>query len=88
MLDLVKRSLRVSSTTFDDELISLINAAMLEMKRCGIFYDPENEMIRQATVQFCKARFGYDNPEATRFERNFFEMLKAMSLSGDYVEPI
>lgn len=86
MLALVKKSLRISSVAFDDEVNNLIKAAILEMQRVGIVYDENNEMIQQAVVQFCKSRFGYDNKEADRFERNFTDMVKAMSLSGDYNE--
>lgn len=86
MLALVKKSLRVSSAAFDEEVNNLIKSAILEMQRVGIVYDENNEMIQQAVIQFCKSRFGYDNKEADRFERNFNDMVKAMSLSGDYNE--
>lgn len=89
LLEHVKKSLRVSSTTFDEEIQSLINAAELELKRCGIFYQEVDDLIKQAIIQFCKSRFGYDNKEAARFERNFNEMTKSMSLSGEYnVKPM
>lgn len=83
---LVKKSLRLSSDYFDDEILSLMITAKREIERAGIIYDENNEMIQQAVVQFCKSRFGYDNKEAHRFERNFNEMLKSMSLSSDYCE--
>lgn len=82
----VKRSLRVSAAAFDDEIKDLISAAKREMERAGIVVDESNDLTRQAIIQYCKSRFGYDNKEAERFERNFHEMLKAMSLSGEFCE--
>ncbi|MGE6516640.1 head-tail connector protein [Lysinibacillus sphaericus] len=88
LLEHVKKSLRVSSTTFDDEIQSLINAAELELKRCGVFYKDADDLVKQAIVQFCKSRFGYDNKEAERFEKIFYDMASSMSLSGEYYESL
>lgn len=84
MLEKVKKSLRVSSTAFDDEITALIKSAELELKRVGVHYVEADDLIKQAIIQFCKARFGYDNKEADRFEQNFNKMCSALSLCGDY----
>lgn len=84
MFDRVKKSLRVSSTTFDAEIQDLINAAMLELNRCGVYFHEPDELVVQAVIQFCKSRFGFDNKEAERFEETFYKMASSLSLSGDY----
>lgn len=88
LVDRVKKSLRVSSASFDEEIESLINAASLELKRCGVFYVEPDDLVVQAITQYCKSRFGYDNKEAERFEQNFYKMAMSLSLSGDYNEPL
>lgn len=84
LLDQVKKSLRISSTTFDEEIQDLINAAILELNRCGVYFDEPDELVVQAITQFCKSRFGFDNKEAERFEEIFYKMASSLSLSGDY----
>lgn len=84
MLDRVKKSLRVSSTTFDEEIQSLIQAAKLELHRCGVYFEQPDDLVEQAIIQFCKSRFGFDNKEAERFEEIFYKMASSLSLSGDY----
>lgn len=57
----------------------LIDAAKADMIRVGVdetLVNPDDEtaiapLVKQAIACYCKANFGYDNSEATRFYRTY-----------------
>jgi len=90
MLDEVKKALRISllNTAYDDEVTGLIAAAQAELVLAGVtkikVNDTTDPLIKRAVVVYCKANFGWDNPDSEKF-KNSFEMLKmSLSLAGDY----
>lgn len=86
MLDKVKLALRVSDDYPQDEIQDLIDAAKLDMKAAGIKAIADDALINRAIITYCKAHFGYDNPEAERFEASYVKMKQHMQLYGDYRE--
>jgi len=80
MLEFIKNSLRVSGSDFDDEIMSLINAAREDLKTSGIastvISDTSNSLVKNAIMNYCKSEFGFDNPDSEKF-RNAYESLKA-----------
>ena len=86
MLDNVKRSLRVTNSHFDEEILDLIGAGELDLKLAGVFYEEVDPLIKRAITTYCKANFGYDNPEADRFHDSYVMLKQHLSLSGDYHE--
>jgi len=99
LLDEVKTQLRITTTEFDSEITDLINAAKADLYYSGLLKVDVSEevflqgtlpaeidvpLIKRAVILYCKAHFGYDNPEADRFQQSY-EMLKNhLSLSADY----
>lgn len=90
MINKVKQVLRVSSNHFDDEINDLIDAAKDDLIYSGVDEEKvkaEGELdplITRAIKTYCKAYFGYDNPDADRFAKSY-EMLKIhLSLSTEY----
>jgi len=87
LLDDVKLALRITSSAFDSEVQDLIDAAKADLQLSGVHPDRLNDddpLIRRAIVTYAKAHFGYDNPEAERFQRSY-DMLKAhLTLSQEY----
>ncbi len=92
LLDEVKKALRISAsnTLFDDEVDTLIKAARLDLIQAGVSElivngdvttDP---LIKRALITYAKANFGYDNPEAERFENAYVMLKQHLSLYGDY----
>ena len=81
LIDDIKVSLRVTSGAFDSEVRGLIDAARFDMERAGVdptllALDPveqdlSNEFVKQAIRCYAKAHFGYDNPEADRFDDSY-----------------
>jgi uncharacterized phage protein (predicted DNA packaging) len=89
LLDVVKTALRITATDtgITGELQDLIDAAKADLALSGIATSKivdTDPLIKRAIITFCKANFGYDNPEAERFQRSY-EMIKAhLALSTDY----
>jgi uncharacterized phage protein (predicted DNA packaging) len=92
LLDDVKVSLRVTNTSLDIEISDLIAAARLDLIQSGISSDKANmdtdPLIRRAIITYCKANFGYDNPEANRFSESYNMLKIHLALAGDYMEAV
>ncbi len=87
LLDDVKRELRISSTAFDTEVLDLIESAKMDLMQSGIVETKIVEtdpLIKRAIVFYCKAYFGYDNPDAQRFYDSYRMLETHLALSGDY----
>lgn len=79
MLNKVKLALRIGNNAYDAEITDLINACKKELELAGIAssnIQDTDEMIIQTVISYCKAYFGYDNPDADRYIRSY-ESLKA-----------
>lgn len=89
MLDDVKDALRVSSNDLDVEIQDLIDAAKADLQLSGVHLakivdtDP---LIKRAVIVYCKAHFGWDNPEAPRFEQSYIMLKTHLTLSAEYTE--
>lgn len=94
--DDIRQALRVTSDAFDDEIDMLINAALYDMRRVGVnpdlldpdgteSEDPACAYVRQAVVCYAKAHFGYDNPEATRFEDSYTRIVIDLMNSSENI---
>ena len=89
MLSAVKLALRIgaSTTVYDDEVQSLIDAAKADLILAGVLEGKvvgSDPLIKRAVTAYCKAHFGWNNSEAERLERSY-GMLKAhLTLAGDY----
>lgn len=88
LLDDVKLALRISSSAFDGEVVDLIEAARQDLILSGVSQnkaqDENDPLMKRAITVYCKAHFGFDNPEAERFAKSY-DMLKAhLTLSQEY----
>ena len=81
LIDDVKVSLRLSTDAMDSEVSMLIAAAKADMRRVGVpaemledaLMDP---YVKCAVTEFVKARFGYDNSEAARFDESYRQIVR------------
>ena len=76
LLDETKIALRVTSTVYDTEIQSLIDAAKDDMKRVGVLETvvdatETSPLVKHAIICYCKAEFGFDNDEAERFQTTY-----------------
>ncbi|MFE3978702.1 MULTISPECIES: head-tail connector protein [unclassified Priestia] len=85
MIEKVRKSLRISHTALDDDIQDLIDAALMELQLSGIKkLDESDPLIIRAVTVYCKAEFGFDNPDAYRFRASFESLRNHLSLAGDY----
>lgn len=74
MLELVRKALRLTTTSFDDELQLEISAALLDLGVAGVIVPEEyDELVKLAVITYCKMRFGepdeYDRLKASYDEQ-------------------
>lgn len=74
MLELVRKALRLTTTSFDDELQLEINAALLDLGVAGVVVPEEHDaLVKLAVITYCKMRFGepdeYDRLKASYDEQ-------------------
>lgn len=59
ILDKVRMALRISTTSFDDELTDLIKAAQTDLGIAGVVLpDTLDEICTRAIITYCKMSFG------------------------------
>lgn len=64
-------ALRLSCRDYDAEVEALVDAALADMRRVGVREEAlsgPSPLVRHAACLFCKARFGFDSPDAARFD--------------------
>lgn len=88
LIDDVKDALRVSGSDLNTEVTDLINAAQSDLILSGILAikatSTTDPLIRRAVVVYCKANFGWDNPEAERFQKSYDMIKQHLCLSQEY----
>jgi len=87
MLGYVKNALRITSDELDDEVQNTIDACVLDLSLAGI--DPSKIVATDALAQlavstFAKIHFGFDNPEAERFQESYDSFKRSMALNSKY----
>ena len=87
LLDDVKAACRVTSTDTGivGEVTDLIAAAEADLQLSGITVDETDALTKRAIVVYCKGHFGYNNPDADRFQQAYLLIKAALRLSGDHV---
>ena len=82
----VKLALRLSKSDFDDEILDLMNSALLDLGIAGVDGVKaviDNSLVRTAVVTYCKLHFGEpDDPE--RLKKSYDEQKAQMSMSSGY----
>lgn len=87
LLNDVKLALRISGSDFDIEIQDLIEAAKADLILSGVHKDKvmdTDPLIKRAVVTYCKAHFGYDNPDADRLMEAYNLLKQHLTLAEDY----
>lgn len=58
MLSRVKLAMRITTNAYDEELNSLIDAALLDLGIAGVTITDSDELIRRAVITYCRLHFG------------------------------
>lgn len=84
MLESVKRELRITNQAYDQEVIDLIDAAMIDLKIPQIdetkILDTD-PLIKRAIILYCKANFGLDNKDSEKYQKAYDNLAEKLSLS-------
>jgi hypothetical protein len=90
LFDKVKIAVRltINDDDLNNELDDLIAAAREDLRVNGIVSEAfENRvpaMYRQAVILYVKANWGYDNPDAPRFQDTYHNLVANMSVHSQY----
>lgn len=89
MLEKVKIALRVEAedTDLDGDIQDTIDAAIADMKLCGIIEEKILEtdaIIMRAIKTFCKSEYSTDDKEAKRYKESYEMIRNHLAMSTDY----
>lgn len=88
LLDEARKELRITTTEFDSEIQDLIDAARKDLILAGVTPTKANDdtdpLIRRAIKTYCKANFGFDNPDADRLQKSYDMLKMHLALSVEY----
>jgi uncharacterized phage protein (predicted DNA packaging) len=88
ILDDVKKVLRITNTAFDTEITDLIAAARQDLIISGILEAKANDdadpLIKRAIQIYCKANFGWDNPDSESLQQSYVSLKMHLSLAEEY----
>lgn len=88
MLEDIKDILRVSGGELDTEIADLIASARMDLQLSGVKTSLANAstdpLIKRAIACYVKAHFGYDNPEADRFNQSYQAIKMQLTLTPEY----
>jgi hypothetical protein len=88
LLDDVRDALRADGTDLDAEIADLIDAAKADLILSGVSAakvvdtDP---LVKRAVIVYCKAHFGYEDPNLSdRFAESYESLKHHLTLSNEY----
>jgi len=87
VLEKVKLVLRIDDTILDADIQDTINAAMADLKLCGVLESKIVEtdtLILRAIKTYCKAEYSSDAKEAERYSESYAMLRNHLSMSVDY----
>ena len=86
LIEKVKKNLRISTSALDvAEISPLIAAAKKDLRLSGITRMSERDpLIQRAVVTYCKAHFGYDNPDSDKFKASYESIKNTLTQIDKY----
>ena len=85
----VKVALRIVTDDFDQEIIDLINACLLDLGIAGVIQsDTSNALLIRAIITYCRANFGDANgvEEYDRLKASYDEQKAQMQMASGYTD--
>lgn len=78
----IRKNMRISHTSLDNEIKRNIDTCLLDMKRVGVNIK-DDELINKACELYCKAQFDYLG-KGEQFQKNYEQLRDALSLTEGY----
>lgn len=86
LLAKVKVALRIVTADFDDEILDLIAAALLDLNIAGVSETcMDDALIIRAVITYCKAHFG-EPDEYERLKRSYDEQKAQLQMATGYTD--
>ena len=86
MLEKVRLALRITTTTFEEEIKDLIAAALADLGIAGVSNEDESDpLIIRAVVTYCKANFG-EADEYERLKASYDEQKAQLQIATGYTD--
>lgn len=83
LLEEVRTAVRVSTTAYDGELSSLIEAAKIDIHQANVEVDEDDPITRRAIVLYCRLYFG--SPEDfNRLKEAYDEVKMQLGMATGY----
>lgn len=88
----VKLALRITSTAYDDEIETIIDAAADDLLMSGLASSAlaaatPDPLVKRAVVLYAKAEFGQDNPDAEKYMASYRQVVSRLVMSAEYQQP-
>lgn len=84
MLAAAKMALRITTTAFDSEITSLLNAALLDLGVAGVVIPDEiNALVQQACITYVRANFGQPD-DYDRLKKSYDEQKAQLATCTGY----
>lgn len=85
MLEKIRKSLRITHTSLDDEIEDLIDGAIADLKLTGVKkIEKDDPLIIRAVTVYCKAHFGLENIDSEKYQASFDALKTHLVLASDY----
>lgn len=85
LFEKIKRNLRVSINSFDEDIRDLIEAAKKDMESHGVKkLEEDDPLIIRAVDLYCKCFFYLENKDSERYLESYKSLRDHLSLAGDY----
>ena len=86
MLAAAKMALRITTTAFDSEITSLLNAALLDLGVAGVVIpDAINALVQQACITCVRMNFGQPD-DYDRLKKSYDEQKAQLSTCTGYTD--
>ena len=84
-MDLIQSGINVTkTTTVEVDQTPKPTEEVPEPEQVLVDVEVMDALIKRAIIFYCKANFGYDNPDAQRFYDSYRMLETHLALSGDY----
>lgn len=87
LIDDVKQTLRIRTTSLDTEVQDLIDAAKSDLILSGVLsvkVTDTDMLIKRAVILYCKANFGLDNADSDKYQDSYDSLKNHLCLSQEY----
>lgn len=85
MLDIIKKSMRITHNVLDDDIQRNISACLLDLERVGVSVITESDLQTKACELYCKWQYDYQG-KGEQYSKHYEQLRDAMSLCGAYRE--